>query len=78
MSEGFGHLASLTDLNLSNCTALGSLPDSKSHFSLLFYFLIFDVRRLQRSQQLGDAQAAISASDISVADAQGGQKMMSR
>ena len=34
MSEGFGMLTSLKDLNLGGCDELGSLPESESYFSL--------------------------------------------
>ena len=56
MSEGFGDLSSLKDLNLMGCFKLDSLPASESRYSESFYFLIFDVQRLRRSQQPGDAQ----------------------
>ena len=81
MSEGFGHLSSLQDLDLGCCkkldinatldlliklpvlTKLGlsglemaALPDSESHHSVIFYFLIFDVRRLRYAEQPGDAR----------------------
>ena len=38
MSEGFGHLGNLKDLDLMSCHALGSLPESESR--LTSHFLI--------------------------------------
>ena len=42
MSEGFGHLRSLKDLNLQGCLSLKLLPDSESCCleSFYFYFLM--------------------------------------
>ena len=47
MSEGFGHLVNLQELNMNNCRKIQFLPESESHHSESFYFLIFDVRRLR-------------------------------
>ena len=47
MSEGFGGLSSLKDLDLCNCGNLKSLPASESHHSESFYFSFYDVRRFR-------------------------------
>ena len=59
MSEGFGDLSNLETLNLGMCRKLELLPASKSRHSESFYFLIFVLRRLRRSQQPEDAQPVV-------------------
>ena len=84
MPEGFGHLASLADLDMAYCHALAksegtyvilskistltklslagcdieALPEGDCHYSE-FYFFIFDVQRVRRSQQPEDARPVV-------------------
>ena len=51
MPEGFGDLSSLQKLDMFHCARVTSLPASELRHSESFYFLMFDVQRLRRSQQ---------------------------
>ena len=53
MSEGFGLLVNLTDLNMSECTSIRSLPESETHVVASFIFLISNFGNLM-SKGFGD------------------------